>query len=81
MLDLTLSAYMVVPFRLTEVQARVVARSWVKKSLPKELPPLIHSGTPVEGNRHTVGYPAEYENADNWLKGSSLSLSLVRDWN
>lgn len=57
---------MVVPFRLSEVQARVVARSWVRQSLPKNLPPIVSSGE--HPTAHQVGFPGEANAADAWLE-------------
>jgi len=65
-----LTAYMVVPFRLGETQARLATRAWTKlRRIPAGLPPLAQSTT-LEGNRHCVGYPAEV---------SHVSFSLFRD--
>lgn len=64
---------MVVPFRLSEVQARVIARSWVTQALPKDLPPLVSKDT--EASLHTVGFPAEAEAADRWLKGQHWTMT------
>ena len=56
---LFLKAYMVVPFRLGETQARLATRAWTElRRIPAGLPPLAQSFT-LEGNRHCVGYPAE----------------------
>jgi hypothetical protein len=67
-------AYMVVPFRLSEVQARVIAHSWVTQSLPQGLPPLVPENEKVP--LHTVGFPTEADAADRWLKGQHKRRTL-----
>ncbi|CED83170.1 fad nad-binding domain-containing protein [Phaffia rhodozyma] len=61
-------AYWVVPFRLSEVQSRVIAYAWTQaRQIPAELPP-IQKSEELEGNPHAIGMPAEWLNTNGWLK-------------
>lgn len=74
--ELTLD-YMVNPLLLGETTAHLIAWAFTHNEVPP-LPPLIRQ----TANPHDikVGFPAEFDNQDNWLEAIGEVRSRTSDW-